>query len=148
MTNEIFLVALAIAAAVLALLPLARKRGKGGARTPAEGTATGRPHPTAPDELAELELDRAMGRVSEEDFRKWKGELEADIATGPTGPPALPAPAEVPPPGDARERAEALVRQWRAAPRPTCPSCGQRPEPGARFCSNCGAPLAGQAPTA
>ena len=143
MTNEIFLVALAIAAAVLALLPLARKRGHGGARIPAEGTATGRPHPTAPDELAELELDRAMGRVSEEDFRKWKGELEADIATGPT------APAEVsPPPGDATERAEALVRQWRAAPRPTCPSCGQRPEPGARFCSNCGAPLAGRAPTA
>jgi hypothetical protein len=44
-------------------------------------------------------------------------------------------------PTDATARAEALIRQWRDAPRPTCPNCGLRPEPAARYCSNCGTGL-------
>ena len=35
---------------------------------------------------------------------------------------------------------EELVRLWREAP-VDCPVCGRRPEPDARFCSNCGRPL-------
>ena len=37
--------------------------------------------------------------------------------------------------------AEAEIRRARAQTR-VCPTCGPRPEPGARYCSSCGAALA------
>jgi predicted amidophosphoribosyltransferase len=36
--------------------------------------------------------------------------------------------------------AEEAIARARAAQR-SCPDCGLRPEPNARFCSNCGKPL-------
>ena len=135
MSEQLVLVVLGVVAAAFILRPLLRGRGSSATQrgTAAQAAAI---HPTAPDELAELELDRAMGRVSEADYERWRGELEADVGA------VEPAPAPVTRgAGDATGKAEALVRQWRQAPRPSCPTCGVRPQPDARFCSNCGAPL-------
>ena len=89
--------------------------------------------------MNELELDRAMGRISDDDYARWRRELEAGA---PDDAPTEAATA-APPPADGTTEAEALVRHWREAPRPICPTCGVRPEPAARFCSNCGASLTG-----
>lgn len=89
----------------------------------------------APEELAELELDRAMGRVTDADYERWRGQLEAGTVPGE-------GPADRGGQGaDPMARAESLVRHWRDAPRPDCPTCGVRPEPEARYCSNCGTSL-------
>jgi hypothetical protein len=101
------------------------------------GVTVAQPAWSISSELAELELDRAMGRVSEADFVKWRGEIEAGV-TVEEGSPAAAADAK---PTDATARAEALVRRWSTAARPSCPDCGVRPEPEARYCSNCGASL-------
>lgn len=137
MNQQLVLIALGLVVAAFVTWPFWRGR-----RAPAPPRATP-PRAKAPalsDELAELELDREMGRVSEEDYARWRAELE------PVAPPAEPAVevAVVAPPvvEDVTARAEALVRRWHEAPRPTCPDCGLRPEPDARFCSNCGASLA------
>lgn len=128
MNESLVLIGLGVLAAVFILRPLVRGRESRTARGRAvEGPA----HPTAPDELAELELDRAMGRVSEADYDRWRGELVADMVA------RVPATTVESPP-DATGRAEALVRQWREAPRPVCPTCGIRPQPEAKYCSNCG----------
>ena len=130
-TNELLiLVVIGVVAAAFVLRPLLRGRDAGAARAPRPGPrAAAVVRPVASEELAELELDRAMGRVSEADFERWRHELEPVPDT---------RQAE---PADDRDRAEALVRRWREAPRAKCPSCGERPEPGPRFCSNCGASL-------
>ena len=137
MTEQIVLIAVGGVVAALVLRPLLR------GRTPASRSTTSAANTGGSDELTELELDREMGRVSEADYQRWRAELER----------ATPAPAVADkvavaiPDGatvradDATVRAEALVRRWREAPRPTCPACGVRPEPEARFCSNCGASL-------
>ncbi len=131
MNEQLVLIVLGVVAAAFILRPLIRGRAP---RASPRSTAPIAPvHPTAPDELAELELDRAMGRVSEADYERWRGELEADITA------VEPAPLSAA--LDATARAEALVRQWREAPRPSCPTCGVRPQPDARYCSNCGATL-------
>lgn len=130
MNETAVLVVIGLVAAAFVLRPLLR--GRGGAPGVRQEPAGERVHPTVPDELAELELDRAMGRVSEADFEKWRRELDVEAA---------PVAAATPTPRDASARAEALVRQWREAPRPTCPNCGLRPEPSARYCSNCGNPV-------
>ena len=130
MTEQFVLMAIGLIAAAFVLRPLVRGAGKraGTRATPAT------PASLAPsDELAELELDRAMGRVSDEDYARWRSEL------GDAAPRS--AESQTAAAGDARVRAEALVRRWKDAPRPTCPDCGVRPEPEARFCSNCGALL-------
>lgn len=49
---------------------------------------------------------------------------------------ALPAAAPSP-----EDPVEAEIRRARAQLR-VCPNCGPRPEPGARYCSSCGAALA------
>lgn len=129
-TNELLvLTVIGVVAAAFILRPLLRGRG-GGARAPRPvKPAPSVVRPVASEELAELELDHAMGRVSEADYERWRGELEPVPDAHQAGP------------VDDRKRAEALVRRWREAPRATCPSCGERPEPEARFCSNCGASL-------
>ena len=129
MNEQIVLIAIAVVAAAFILRPLLRGRAPVPDARRERDTAPAAA-PSASDELAELELDRAMGRVSEADYVKWRGEIEA----------ATPAPAA--PAVDAESRAEALVRRWRDTPRPECPNCGQRPEPGAKYCSNCGTSLA------
>lgn len=130
MNEQLVLIAIGAVVAAFILRPLLRgKSSRAATPVPPAPPAAG-----SSDELSELELDRAMGRVSEEDYAKWRRELEAAA-------PPEPSPA-VAPPADAASRAESLVRQWREAPRPMCPTCGVRPESGARFCSRCGASLA------
>jgi cytochrome c-type biogenesis protein CcmH/NrfG len=128
MSEQFVLIAIGLVVAAVVLRPLLRGAGKRAA------TSSAAPPSTTSDELAELELDRSMGRVSEEDYARWSAEL-ASSAPVPT--PELDKAAS----NDARARAEALVRRWKEAPRPSCPNCGVRPEPEARFCSNCGATL-------
>ena len=128
MSEQLVLIAIGLVVAAFVLRPLLRGANKRGAKSSAAQLTT------TSDELAELELDRSMGRVSEEDYARWRAEL-ARAAPAPT--PTL----EKATSDDARVRAEALVRRWKEAPRPSCPNCGVRPEPEARFCSNCGASL-------
>jgi hypothetical protein len=137
MNEKVVLVAIGLVVAAFVLRPLLRGRGSPTRPAGPDAARGGVIHPTAPDELAELELDRSMGRVSEADYERWRGELEADIESGATG--ATGATGTEGAAGTVR--AEALVRKWREAPRPTCPKCGLRPEPEARFCSNCGSAL-------
>jgi cytochrome c-type biogenesis protein CcmI len=130
MSEQVVLIAIGLVVAAFVLRPLlrgTRKRTANSFTSPAAAAAS--------DQLAELELDRAMGRVSEEDYSRWRAELTRTT-------PLPVVEAEKAATEDARVRAEALVRQWQEAPRPTCSKCGVRPEAGARFCSNCGAPLA------
>jgi len=89
--------------------------------------------------IKELEFDRAMGKISEEDFREmstrlraratrlmkqldagggYRPQIERDLAK------RL---------GDAGEKAERAAR--------TCSSCSTQNDPDARFCKNCGAQL-------
>ena len=131
MTEQIVLIAVGGVVAALVLRPLLRGR-----RSPTPPSTTAAVNAAGSDELAELELDREMGRVSEEDYQRWRAELERA-----TPPPAAADKVAVVIPDNATARAEALVMRWREAPRPTCPACGVRPEPEARFCSNCGAAL-------
>ena len=139
MNETVVAAAIGVVAAVFILRPLLRGRGAS-VRLAAPRDSLKviqRAASISSEELAELELDRAMGRVSEEDFVKWRGEIEAGtpVDEGDSLPTADAKPT------DATARAEALVRKWSEAPRPRCPNCGVRPEPEARYCSNCGASL-------
>ncbi len=126
MNETVIIAILAIVAGALILRSMLR------ARTQVPLPSDPQPLPgRASEELEELELDHAMGRVSEADYLRWKGSLGVAEA------------ADVEPPAsDARTRAESLVRQWKEKPLRRCETCGERPEPDARFCSNCGAGLA------
>jgi cytochrome c-type biogenesis protein CcmI len=130
MSEQLVLIAIGLVVAAFVLRPLLR-----GTRKRAANSFTSPVAAATSDQLAELELDRAMGRVSEADYTRWRAELVRST-------PVPAVEAENAASEDARLRAEALVRQWQEAPRPTCSKCGVRPEPGARFCSNCGAALA------
>jgi hypothetical protein len=151
--NETFVVVL-IGAVVVALvaMPLLRGRGRPAA-SPRRPRPTAVDAPDLPDEAAELELDHAMGRLTDEDYE----ELRARVGPRPgvpapslgeePGQPSSAPPVEVASPGSARsdagvdERAEALVARYRDRSRTSCPNCGERPESGARFCSSCGQQL-------
>ena len=129
MNEQSVLIGIGVVVAAFILRPLLRRPSP---VAPPRATPVA-PAAAASEQLAELELDRSMGRVSDEDYARWRGELET------TAPPATIEPE--PKPNDSVSKAEELVRRWRESPRPTCPNCGERPEPGARFCSNCGASL-------
>ncbi|CAG1769327.1 hypothetical protein BAC2_00235 [uncultured bacterium] len=152
-TNQlVILVAIGVVIGAALLWPLLRGKG-----TPAADGSSFAPSPRQAlpdvDELAELEMDRAMGRVSESDYERLRSRLESGGGAAAATPAAavadpVPTPAveatEARPaaaPGTTNE-AEALVRRWRDLPRPACPRCGGRPEAGARFCSKCGTALA------
>jgi hypothetical protein len=133
MNETVVLAVIGVVVAGLILWPLL---GRGRPTTPPPRRASGGGAPDAaatevPDEMSELELDRAMGRISEADYVRWTAPAAADPAAEP--PPATSTPAS--------GAADALVQSWRAAPRPRCVTCGERPEPAARYCSNCGATL-------
>ena len=71
------------------------------------------PAAASADELAELELDHDMGRVSDADYEQWQGQLAtrtAPVADETQGSPAT----------NALARAESLVRQFRERPRVRC----------------------------
>lgn len=130
MNEQLVLLAIGAVVAVIVLRPLLRGTPRGSGRLPLSAPA---PAATS-DELAELELDRAMGRVSEGDYARWREELSPGVPGS--------GDEQAPQRDDAHARAEALVRRWREIPKATCPSCGERPEPEARFCSSCGTALA------
>jgi cytochrome c-type biogenesis protein CcmI len=139
MNEMVVVAAIGVVAAVFILRPLLR--GRGSAPRPGAPRESRNVVPpavaVASEELAELELDRAMGRVSEEDFERWRGQIEAGVVVDEGRQPA----ATGPEPTDAKAKVEALIRRWSEAPRPSCLNCGLRPEPEARYCSNCGASL-------
>lgn len=138
MNEQTVLIAIGVVVAAVVLWPLIRRRA-GRSAEAAVSPLT----PEASEQLAELELDRAMGRVSDEDYARFRGELEAVTSTAlaATSEPSHPS-SSAPASADAAvARAELLVRHWSLAARPVCPACGVRPEPEAVFCSNCGARL-------
>jgi len=132
-------VALAVIALVFVIAPLVSgksKRGNGegtSARAPsARPKLAGTVESALPDPFEELELDRAMGKISAAEFERLRTAMVARPER-----PVQPAS-----PGAFDDEAESLIR---AARRDlvTCATCGDRPEPGARFCSTCGKPLRG-----
>lgn len=156
MSESAILVVLGAAVLAALLYPLLRR-----AAGPVPPRATPRPTPAPeagdlPDELAELDLDFKMGRLSEADYTELR-QRALERVPAPANPaveraagPASPAGDEPPPVvaapragrGDRADRGEALVRRERQRARAECPSCGVRPEPGARYCSSCGTRLA------
>jgi hypothetical protein len=79
--------------------------------------------------LREIEFDHATGKLSESDYTELKTQYPAAAVTAIRAREA----------GD--DPIEAEIRRVRAQTR-ACPACGPRPEPAARYCSRCGAPLA------
>ena len=156
MSERVILILLAAAVMALLLLPLRRRRT--GASPPPHGVAAP-PAEVADDDpaalaLREIELDRLMGKLSEADYLALKAKYEAARQARPARP-ARPEPSpldDLATPASAasrdgtgeafteaslEQRAEALVRRWRQESL-RCPECGDRPEPDARYCSNCG----------
>jgi hypothetical protein len=131
MSQELVLVVIGVIVAAFVLRPLLKGRAKAAPAAPVRDPG---PAVASADELAELELDHSMGRVSDDDYARWREQLaESGVAVSDEGGDPVAA--------DARGRAELLVRQFRDTPRPRCATCGERPEPGARFCSSCGSAL-------
>ena len=135
MNQVLVLAIIGVLAAVFIFRPLVRGRREGStARRRNFTLARADAGSIAPEQLAELELDRSMGRVADADYERWRSQLEAGMVSAERVDDRK---------ADPLARAESLVRQWREAPRPDCPTCGVRPEPEARFCSNCGTSLGG-----
>jgi hypothetical protein len=94
--------------------------------------------------LKEIDFDRATGKLSDADHAELKDKYtrEAIEALRDDGP------ADRPPSDPIEDLIAARVETIRAAQAEgavaslRCPRCGSRPEPDARFCSNCGADLA------
>lgn len=131
MSQELVLVVIGLVVAAFVLRPLMKGRAAAPpdalVRDPGTAAATA-------DELAELELDHDMGRVSDDNYARWRGQITESTAALPDEGRGLDA-------IDGTARAELLVRQFRDLPRSRCVTCGERPEPGAQFCSNCGSTL-------
>lgn len=135
---------LVIAAAVVAVgaLTLMRLRGAHGAgrRAAKEEHMTADPR-VENTELQEIELDYAMGKLSEDDYRALVARYaRSDPRELERGTSPLAADSGVGPSAGAVElerEAEAMVKHARG-PIVTCPECGPRPEPQATYCSNCG----------
>ena len=81
-------------------------------------------------ELREIEFDHATGKLSESDYASLRARYTSEAVA------ALRARENA-----ADDPVEAEIRRVRAQTR-VCKTCGPRPEPGARYCSTCGAGLA------
>jgi hypothetical protein len=106
---------------------------------PAEKAATGRAREFLEQEKAlvlrsikELEFDRAMRKVSDQDFAEIGGRLRARAIELMQ---ALDGPVEV---SEAKQADKSVPK---AARRTTCPSCDTPIDSDARFCKQCGAKL-------
>lgn len=84
--------------------------------------------------LKEIDFDRATGKLSDHDYESLKAKYTGE---------ALAALRDEEPAVDAVESliAERVKLLREPAGTVVCPVCGPRPEPDARFCSNCGAAL-------
>jgi hypothetical protein len=168
MTALVVIAVLAVVAALFVLAPLARRStaprdgypgGPGAGTTPPAGAPATPPQPRATGAarrptarggdtteraaLEELELDRAMGKLGEQDYQRLRAQVVAaatregtDTMSGGTNPAASPVREPL------EEEAEAVITAQRTATR-RCGACGDRPEPAAAFCSSCGRPIEG-----
>lgn len=83
--------------------------------------------------LREVEFDRATGKLSDEDYAALKSSYTAEAVQAMRASEGSAVSDDV---------AEAFIQRYRGQVM-TCPDCGERPEPAAAFCSNCGRRLAG-----
>lgn len=141
MTSAIFALVLgtllAVGALAYVLYPIFFAPAAGAPRAPVVAA----PQPALSDDVAvaalrEIEFDRATGKLSDTDYAQLKerytrealarmrSEVASPIADG------------------ADDEVEAVIRAYRAQ-RPSCASCGPRPEADAAFCSDCGRYLGG-----
>jgi len=137
---------LALLALSYVLLPLLDSNDVPSATMPPAG-ATARP--TVPDEalavaaLREIEFDRETGKLSDADYAELKAKYSqravAELREA-NARPALAAAAAAA--ADGEDPVEAAVRAVQAR-RPSCPTCGPRPESDATWCSSCGTYLPG-----
>ena len=86
-------------------------------------------------ELREIEFDRAMGKLSDNDYAVLRERYASEAEAAMRGPDKRAPTIEDP--------AEAAVRAYRRA-HPSCASCGIRPERDAVYCSTCGSYLPGK----
>jgi ribosomal protein L40E len=111
--------------------------------------------PEAPEEtrrgmallaLKEIEFDRETGKLSDRDYALLKARYGAEALAALTAEASASASRAVA--GDPEELIAARLQSLRSARstgqpvQPSCRDCGPRPEPGARYCSRCGLPLA------
>lgn len=119
---------------------------------------------SAIEALREIEFDRATGKLSEADYGALKtsytraalAELRARDAAGAPAVPVAPATVVAAEPvlvgaagldgGTDDDAVESALRAYRARAA-RCPVHGARPEPDARFCTECGRFLAGRCAT-
>ena len=125
--------ALALGALAYVLYPVFASDDAG----PAEPSPRREPNEAerAGDALREVEFDRATVELSADDYAAFKSAYSAEAAEAMSASAAAAAPDEAAAPPD--DAAEALIERYRRQVA-TCPSCGERPEPAAVFCSNCG----------
>lgn len=94
--------------------------------------------------LKDLELDRATGKLSDEDYEmlrsRYAGEAIAALRTEEARP-AAGGVVDVEALVSGRRRAAATAGMDARGRTLSCPRCGPRPEPDARCCSGCGGTL-------
>jgi hypothetical protein len=122
---------LALGALAYVLWPLIVAEGRSAAQVPLASptSAATDNHGEAVAALREIEFDHATGKLSESDYAVLKTQYTAEAVA------AMRARESV-----TDDPVEAEIRRARAQTR-VCPACGPRPEPGARYCSRCGAAL-------
>ena len=122
---------LALGALAYVLWPLISAEGRAATWTRSEPphTTTGDDPRDAVAELREIEFDHATGKLSESDYAALRARYTSEAVT------ALRARESA-----ADDPVEAEIRRVRAQTR-VCKTCGPRPEPGALYCSTCGAAL-------
>lgn len=125
--------ALALGALAYVLYPVFMSDDAG----PAEPSRRREPNEAerAVDALREVEFDRATGKLSVDDYAALKSAYTAEAVEAMRASDAAVAPDEASVAPD--DAAEALIERYRGRVA-TCPTCGERPEPAAAFCSSCG----------
>jgi len=130
----------AVVAAVGAVALMRLRSGHGAAkRTPKEDTAAA-DRAVENTELQEIELDYAMGKLSEDDYRALVARYtrsDPRLERGASPAAAYAGVGESDSAVELEREAEAMVKRARETT-VACPECGPRPEPQAIYCSNCG----------
>ena len=95
--------------------------------------------------LRDVEYDFLAGKLDEEDYRALKSELTAEALAALEADEAVRAGVEGGSEGDAGIEAEIARLRQGLRSGVFCSDCGFSNEPGSRFCSACGQPVAGRA---
>jgi hypothetical protein len=102
--------------------------------------------------IKEAELDHEVGKLSDEDYRAFRNELEMRamqamaaldaVSAASAGAAPLPVDGSAPAPVQAKDaRSRRPAAQPSAEPGPFCAGCGRQSTIGAAFCAGCGAKL-------